>query len=167
MLSPEDQVSFSQLKQELSGPRYRFNRNEKVAILRQQMEIIQQFCIRGDEDDWKRCYQCGIIWLDGDAIAINIKQIGQLIGKSKSSINSNVGDLSFSPVRYSHREMTQLRRMMPILDFGVSEMRRWTIRRRDNPHEPNPQPNAQQPAPPGRAELWDTDFDLDLDFGSE
>jgi hypothetical protein len=91
------------------------------------LEAIKAFAVRDDEDDWKRCIVCGVIWLPG-SIAINTRQLRLLIDKCKSSINGSLQRMGYSSVTSRGDTSKQLIEFVPKLPGNFSELRQWTVR---------------------------------------
>jgi hypothetical protein len=101
------------------------------------LDAIKSFAIRDDDDDWKRCLVCGVIWLPA-SIAINTRQLRLLIDKCKSSINGSLHRMGYSSVTSRGDTSKQLIEYVPKLRGNFSELRQWTVR----------QISAQTPQPP-------------------
>lgn len=87
---------------------------------------IFSFCIRHEEEDWKRSVVCGIYWFD-DNILLSVQQLQVLLGKSKSSINSSLQRLGYScgPRVRESRVVPEI----PFFGTCPTELRRWTFRK--------------------------------------
>lgn len=161
-LSPTDQIQYRKIQQNISSPDKRYTRNKRVETFNECLEEIKNFCIRNDEDDWKRCLVCGIIWLNkpsnnessqfnfesyffdsetskfnshlsvqnkGKLIAINIRQLGILLSKSKSSINGAFSKMKYTTIPTRGQDQELLLQSLPYLNGKYFEMRLWTIRK--------------------------------------
>jgi hypothetical protein len=128
-VSEDDMKSFMKLKECLSGPEMRSNRNLRVVTFRNQLKLIQSYRIRGNSDDWKRCHVCGLCWLDMQTVAVNVSQLRWLFGKTKSLINTNFNLMDCKIVKRSPELWASLKAKLPILLLDATEMRRWTIRK--------------------------------------
>jgi hypothetical protein len=117
------------LKTSLSGPEMRSNRNQRVATFQAQLKLIVNYSIRGDCDDWKRCHDCGLCWLDFQTVAVNVSQLGRLLGKAKSLINTNFNIMGYKIVQDSTELWASLMSQLPILKMNAREMQHWTIRK--------------------------------------
>jgi hypothetical protein len=117
------------LKTRLSGQEMRCNRNQRVATFQAQLKLIVNYSIRGDCDDWKRCHDCGLCWLDIQTVAVNVSQLGKLLGKAKSLINTNFNIMGYKIVKGSTELCVLLMSKLPILKTDAREMQHWTIRK--------------------------------------
>jgi hypothetical protein len=124
----QDRSLFVQLKDQVSAPETRFNRNSTLNTLKNQLTSIRQFCVRHDCNDWRRCQACGICWLDDEHVAMNTQQLGWLVGKSKSTLNANLILMKYIVVP-SASPSEAVEAAMPGLKGKVSELRHWMIRR--------------------------------------
>jgi hypothetical protein len=99
------------------------------------LDAIKAFAIR-DDDDWKRCLVCGVMWLPG-SIAINTRQLRLLIDKCKSSINGSLHRMGYSSATSRGDTSRQLIEYVPKLRGNFNELRQWTVRQ-INAHTPQP-----------------------------
>jgi hypothetical protein len=129
------------------------------------LDAIKTFAIHDDENDWKRCLVCGVIWLPG-SIAINTRQLRLLIDKCKSSINGSLHRMGYSSVTSRGDTSKQLIESVPQLRGNFGELRQWTVRQIG---AQTPQPampvtlermgNAQTLAPECDMGEWDPMFE--------
>jgi hypothetical protein len=127
ILPRPDRSVFLQLKEQLSAPETRFNRNSTLDTLKNQINSIRQFCIRHDAADWRRCLACGVCWLDDESVAVNTHRLGWLIGKGKSTLNANLIMTNYNIIGPVAKEVVEA--AMPALKGSVGELRHWTVRR--------------------------------------
>lgn len=151
LISEEDQRQYRELQQILISPENRYARNRRIETLKESLEEIRKFCIRNDENDWKRCLVCGVIWLSEDeclkdkedsneeandkknnyeSISINIRQLKAILGKSKSTINGAMAKMGFTTFQTKGDDQVLLFKAMPYFEGKYFEMRQWTIRKR-------------------------------------
>lgn len=161
LLSPSDRIKYEELKQKVGSPENRYNRNKRIQTFTEIIESIRQFCIKNDDDDWKRCLVCGICWIPHSSsnessplsppeveslndsglykwsinqdLAINTRQLRILIAKSKSTINGALAKMGYESVPTKGSDAEDLIGAIPFLNNHYTEMRQWTIRR----HLPN------------------------------
>lgn len=126
-LSEADRNSFQILKNKLSSYELKFQRNMGYQTLYAQIEEIRRFCIRGDSDDWKRCYICGIFW-DSDRIAINTRKLGVILSRCKSSINGCLQKMGYSATHVKAEKVNLLHTILPILEKNRDEVKYWSLR---------------------------------------
>lgn len=126
ILVESDQTKYLELRKLLTSDNMRYQRNRRVYTFDSILDKIHSFCIRGDEDDWKRCMVCGVCWLNG-LLAINVKQLQILTDKSKSNINGVLAKLGYSQAQNGvHKK--ELIDALPFLKGNYLEQRFWTIR---------------------------------------
>jgi hypothetical protein len=128
LLSPADQLQYSELSVRLSARSNRYVRHHRLDQFEESESAIRSFCIRSDDDDWKRCLVCGLWWFH-DGICVNTAQLKLLLGKSKSSINGALSQLQFESVPVSYAPDGELIRAMPFLRDLPAAARQWTLRR--------------------------------------
>jgi hypothetical protein len=87
------------------------------------LDVIHQCAIRDNSDDKVRCAVCGVFWLPDD-IAINVRQLRLLTGRSKSSINGFLQKIDY--------RMNLSSALSAFLKDHPAELRKWTARTRDN-----------------------------------
>lgn len=126
-LSKSDQLEYDRIQGTLSSKACRNNRNKRVATFAEMLQAIKQFCIRGDEDDAKRCLVCGVAWLPR-AIAVNTRQLRILMDKCKSSINGSLQRMGYSALALKNEYNQDLFKIIPYLENHFTEMREWSVR---------------------------------------
>jgi hypothetical protein len=144
-LTPQDQISYLRLRDQLSRTELRYNRNRRLDTLQSIIADIRQFCIRGDLSDGLRSAVAGIAWLSFDDLAINTRQLRLLIAKSKSSINGAIAKLNYTTLPAKDEEIERLAVAMPVLRGNPKEIRQWTIRRPPPPVPPEAPPPLEEP----------------------
>ena len=127
ILVSSDQEQYAELRSALSSEKRRYQRFRRTDSFDEILNEIRHFCIRGNEDDWKRCLVCGICWPDG-CIGVNVKQLALLINKSKSNINGVLAKLGYVSDNSSSEFKHRLIECLPILRGNHLEQRFWTIR---------------------------------------
>lgn len=128
IISPSDQFQYQELRRRLSSNENRYIRNKKIESFQESIEDIKKFCIRSDEDDWKRFLICGICWID-DGICINTRRLQYLLGKSKSSINGSLQKMDYITIPAKGTDADPLLKVIPFLKNKFEEQRQWTIRK--------------------------------------
>ena len=138
LLSEEDKLAYNELRNELSSSERKFKRYKRVRSFQDALQLIYQFCIHHDSNDWKRCrgdindpirsLVCGICWIGYD-IAINTRQLRILINKCKSSINGALAKMGYgiSPIKIDSTD--QLTAALPLLKGNFVEQRMWSVRK--------------------------------------
>jgi hypothetical protein len=127
LLSIEDQEQYNTLRATLSSQLCRNRRGRRLENFTEMLTTIQTFCIRHNEDDWKRCVVCGVCWLAA-GIAINNRQLSILIDKCKSSINGSLQKMGYSTLQSRTESTGPLCEAMPVLKDNFNELREWTVR---------------------------------------
>jgi hypothetical protein len=131
LLSPEDQTKFLMLCQRLGSPENRYNRHQRLQITRDSFESLRSFSVRGDSEDGIRFLVCGLCWLSSDVLAINTKQMKNILCKSKSSINGTLTLMKYFSDVLNPEEVSRLVVKIPFLQTHPSELRQWTLRRQN------------------------------------
>ena len=127
LLSDDDKTKFTEMQQEFSSGVLKRVRNSRAETFDEILEIIKRFCVRNDDDDWKRYLVCGVCWMDS-AIAINTRQLRILVCKCKSSINGSLQKMGYT-TNMAHSESWKiLFPKIPLLKDHFPELRKWTIR---------------------------------------
>ena len=157
LLNQQDKESYYTLQKNLSSSECRNCRNKRLDNFANMLEVIKQFSMRNDEDDWKRLLVCGVCWIS-DGIAINTHQLSILLGKCKSSVNGSLQRLEYVPFPCSAAASTELIDQIPKIKENYGELRQWTLRKKVimtpqpnvNYTKPITQPtfNTPQPLPP-------------------
>jgi hypothetical protein len=139
LLNSVDQILFQCLHDSLSSRDNRYNRHRRLLTFQTSLGGILSFCHRGDDDDWRRCFVCGILWIDPRTLAVNSRQLGCVLGKSKSSVNGALAKMNWAPSPMTRNVNEKLCRAMPYLRHHPDVLRQWTIRR------PAPPPKEEAP----------------------
>lgn len=127
LLSEADREKYTELHTEFSSGVMKRARNGRAESFEEMLENIKKYCVKNDDDDWKRYLVCGVCWMD-EAIAINTRQLRLLVCKCKSSINGSLQKMGFS-TNMAHSESWKiLFPKIPLLKDHFSELRKWTIR---------------------------------------
>ena len=127
LLNAEDLAKFRVLQQTLSSQACRNCRNKRVETFGEMLTVVRLFCMRNDDDDWKRCLACGVCWYQ-QYLCINIRQFHLLIDKCKSSINGSLHRLSFVMIPNRVHCMNIIGDAIPYLKEHPSEAREWSVR---------------------------------------
>jgi hypothetical protein len=127
LLDDVDKVSYLAMRQALSSSACKHRRHHATEINRDVLATIRSFVMRNNAEDWKRALVCGICWLPG-AIAINTRQLRQLLSKCKSSINSMFQSLGYTAVPTTTDYGSALAGAFPLIKDNFAELRQWTIR---------------------------------------
>jgi hypothetical protein len=97
------------------------------------IKAIRDFVVRGDKDDHKRSLVCGIHWFE-NGVCVNTRQLRQVLGKSKSSINGAFAKMGFEAVPVPSGKSNLLEELLPFVPGGKEALLQWTIRRRAVPY---------------------------------
>lgn len=127
MLDPADQERYNELRATLSSHMCRNRRGKRLETFAEMLGAIKNFCVRNDENDWKRCLVCGVCWLP-NGIGINNRQLSILIDKCKSSINGSLQKIGYTALQSRNESSESLRQAIPILKDNFNELREWTVR---------------------------------------
>ena len=129
LLDTDDQARYFELQHIISNSDKRYKRNKRIESLQEALDMIHNFCIRNNADDWKRCLVCGVCWM-GQDIAINTRQLRLLIDKCKSSINGALSKMGYGTAPIKSVITAALLTYIPFLKGNFVEQRQWTVRRK-------------------------------------
>ncbi|EAX94842.1 potassium/sodium hyperpolarization-activated cyclic nucleotide-gated channel 1, putative [Trichomonas vaginalis G3] len=127
MLSDDDKTLYQNLRSSLSSHACRNRRGKRLENFSEMLSTIKTFCLRHNEDDWKRCLVCGVCWLP-NGIAINTRHLSLLIDKCKSSINGSLQKMGYSTLQSRSESSGALSDTIPLIKNNFNELREWTIR---------------------------------------
>ena len=127
ILSENDKNQYNTLRATLSSHLCRNRRGKRLETFSDMLNAIKVFCIRNDEDDWKRCLVCGVCWLPM-GLAINTRQLSMLIDKCKSSINGSLQKMGYGTIQSRSESSNALSDVIPVLKKNFNELREWSIR---------------------------------------
>jgi hypothetical protein len=127
ILSPEDQADYLALQLSLKTPSCRYNRNHRMNMFIEALTKIIAFCERSPNGRWSRSLVCGICTVP-DGIAVNVKRLKALLGKSKSAVNGIFQNLAYETVSAASIDAHELKSNLQRLNC-VSELRQWSIKR--------------------------------------
>jgi hypothetical protein len=130
LLSPADQLQYTELSNRLSDRSNRYKRHRRFDNFDESLTAIYSFCVRSDDGDWKRCLVCGLYWFDQPpGVCVNTRQLKQLLGNSKSSINGAFAKLGYEMMSATFTQDGNFFAIMPFLADGIEGARQWTMRR--------------------------------------
>ena len=121
LLSESDVALYNNLRESLSSRLCRNRRGHRLEHFNEMLDTIKQFAVRNDEDDWKRCLVCGVVWLS-TGIAINTRQLRLLINKCKSSINGSLHRMGYSSFTSRGDTDSELIHKLPMLENNFASM---------------------------------------------
>lgn len=129
LLNSNDLHQYTVLRVALTSSESKNQRNRRIATFTEAVEAVRAFAIRGDTLDKVRCLVCGIAWLP-EGIAINTHQLKLLISRCKSSINGSLQKLGFTENLGRTAAANAITAAYPFLKENISELRKWSVRRR-------------------------------------
>lgn len=127
ILTRSDREGYIKLRAILSSERNKYQRFHRVDVFDKNLEQIKNYCIRGDDDDWKRCLVCGICWAE-NCLCVNVKQLMKTTGKSKSNINGILSKMGYIVNTTDIELKRELVNALPFLKGNYLEQRFWTTR---------------------------------------
>ena len=133
ILSEVDQFKYKALQRELVQLCIqRSKKNRKVQDLEEFVQRIHDFCIQGDEiNDKKRCFICGIYWIDSgicNTIALNIDYLQILVRKCRSSLNTTFRTMGYKVTEARCDANTFFKQIIPDIQLSRHEERLWSFR---------------------------------------
>lgn len=138
-LNAFDKYQYNYLRLSLSNPSTKNMRNKRISSFKEAIDSIRAFSIRGQADDNLRCFICGIAWLP-EGIAINTHQLKVTISKCKSSINGSLQKMGFTADLSRLDTTNAIVNYFPFLKDNNAELRKWSIRKYPEGHQPCPSP---------------------------
>jgi hypothetical protein len=139
LLSPSDKLQYDELRAILSSELRRNRRGKRLEGFAEILASVHSFCVRQDGSDWQRSLVCGVCWLP-NGIAIDNRQLLNLIGKCKSSINGSLQKMGYSAVHGRGETSAPLTDAIPMLRNNFNELREWTVRFATPPRAQAPPP---------------------------
>lgn len=127
LLDEVDKQGYLSLRASLAVSVLKCQRNQKTENFSEMLEMIHKFCVRGDNNDWKRFLACGYCSFN-NKIAINNGQFKILTFKCKSSLNGLLNKIGLQSKHSRGDTMRMLNSIFPMLKGNVTEARQWTIR---------------------------------------
>ena len=127
LLTEPDRAAYTLMRTYLMNDSESNQRNKRISSFMRGLEMIKNFCIRGDPNDAVRCIVCGIIWLN-EGIASNTQQLSFLMGKCKSSINGSFQILGYKETTPRKNASDMISAAVPLLNGHRGELRKWTVR---------------------------------------
>jgi hypothetical protein len=127
LLSPSDQEQYDELRATLSSQMCRNRRGKRLEGFSDMLSSIRVFCMRHNDDDWKRSLVCGVCWLP-NGIAVNNRQLSILIDKCKSSMNGSLQKMGYTTLQARNESNSALCDTIPLLKNNFNELREWTVR---------------------------------------
>jgi hypothetical protein len=127
LLNDQDKAEYRQFRKRIDPLTIRTSREKLGVQFQTIISQIQKYSIRNDSNDWKRCFTCGVAWLDR-GLAVSTRQLCRLLGKCKSSINAGFLAMGYSTFPMDTEDASQLMAFFPFLIENSSEVRQWTIR---------------------------------------
>lgn len=148
-LTAEDRAEFEAMRKQLEEPIHKNRRNKSTELFGDVIDRVKRYVMRGDADEWKRAFVCGICWIQ-DTIAINTRHLRLLVVKCKSSINNYFKNMNYGTVPATSDAGTALARYFPFLKDNYQEMRQWSVRKKMSL---TPQPADYRPMFPAASEI--------------
>lgn len=120
---------YEAMKKQLEEPIHKNRRNKSTELFGDVIDSIKRYVMRGDADEWKRAFVCGICWIQ-DTVAINTRHLRLLVVKCKSSINNYFKNMNYGTVPATSEAGTALAKYFPFLKDNYQEMRQWSVRKK-------------------------------------
>jgi hypothetical protein len=134
-LNPSDLIELMKLHKQFASHETRERRHKRPKQEKQKdpflsdLEMIQNFAVRGDSEDGKRFAACGIAWIN-DNIVVNNRIFPILLKQSKSTINAKFKQLGYSKITMTVDVASKLMKLFPDMQANTSTMRQWSVRGR-------------------------------------
>ncbi|OHT13923.1 hypothetical protein TRFO_15819 [Tritrichomonas foetus] len=127
LLDSSNQSQFCQLRAILASDNFRYNKSHSCNTIELILTMIKVFCLKDNEDDWKRCLVCGVIFFD-KYVAINTRQLSTVLLKSKATLNAILFKAGYAPLQKSDEAYQSFQERMPYLRNHPMKFREWTVR---------------------------------------
>ena len=127
ILSEEDCLIYNSLRSKFASHTNQSADRQQFSNFSANLALIKEFCIRNNDDDWKRDIVCGICWINDD-IAVNNSQFSILINENKSNINNSFQKLGYSIFKDRVESIRLLTEKIPFLKDNYHELKEWTVR---------------------------------------
>lgn len=107
------------------------NRKAKFSKIFQDIALlIEDYIKRDTSGNNERSLICGYLFI-GKLLAINTRQIMQLVGKCKSSINSGFQEMGYKVIPMDAESAVTLMKTYPFLKNQIALTRQWTLRSKE------------------------------------
>ena len=134
MLSAEDKQRYLELTEAINPLTFRTSKDRLTLKFNIILNMIYDFVMYRDEDQWKRSLICGVAWLN-DALAICTAQFSKLINRCKSSVNIGFQSMGYHNTQATVELASELMKVFPFMMKNSNEMRQWTFRKKKFDHE--------------------------------
>lgn len=128
VLNSNDQSEYMKLKEKISPLTLRASKSKIAENYLMILELLKNYIVRGDEDDWKRSLVCGIFWTGSKKIVINTKHLAALFGKCKSSVNNGFQEIKYYTAPFTPEIASTIMKLFPFMKDNCNETRQWTPR---------------------------------------
>lgn len=128
ILSEDDCIGYNLLRSKFASHTNQNIKTRCSSDFQSNLALIKNFCVRNDEDDWKRDIVCGVCWIN-QYIAINNSQFSILINENKSTINNSFKKLGYSIINDRAESSRLLTQNIPFFKNNICELKEWSVRR--------------------------------------
>ena len=142
-LSIEDREEYEELKRLFAEPSTKSKRNTAVDSFRESLERIRKYIYKDDHNKVAREHVCGICWFNDRTIGVNVRRLGALVSKRKSSINGLLEKLHLATCPGASDDGQRVERFLALAG-GRGPLRQWTVRKYKIATEP-PKPEPDMP----------------------
>jgi hypothetical protein len=129
LLTDHDRAHYLVLRDRFRGEVSKSKKGERLDSFTEKLKEIKRFTDRGDEDDWKRSFVCGVFFLSSNALAVSIQQFRVLLGRCKSSINGSLQQLGYTADPPPQNLTPDFLSKIPQDRRDMGDLKKWTIRR--------------------------------------
>ncbi|EAY11135.1 hypothetical protein TVAG_359150 [Trichomonas vaginalis G3] len=127
ILSKTDLTGYLSLRNFFYEQIHKSRKGERLDSLSDKLNLIKKYVDSSEQDKWKRCKVCGIIFFD-ETLIINIQQLRILLGKCKSSINGSLQQLGYTSLPQGAPFGQAAISQYEFLVNDKSEVKKWTVR---------------------------------------
>jgi hypothetical protein len=127
LLSHEDQKEYKLMRSGLSHVDYGHNGTLRVLKFQEILSRIREFCEKPDGSSWTRYLVCGVCHFDR-CLVLNIRQLGILIDKCKSSISGSLNRMGLARAPLKGPVLKAFLEKIPQIESDFAELREWSVR---------------------------------------
>jgi hypothetical protein len=151
-LPAQDKCRYSQLREVFLHRSLR-DKPDTGALFESEIQSVRQFVDYSPIGREDRAIIAGLA-MSADLVAVNTRQLKNLIGRCKSSINAGFHRLGFAPIRAKPQVRERVLAALPLLRQDPASLRRWTVRVADATEEAAQPGEIQETAEDGGIDLF-------------
>ena len=127
-LSRQDKEKYRNIRKEIEADNQEPGRSDpRIAVFANQIEKILRYVDSSHIRKQERAIFCGIC-VAGPFLCANTRQLHEILGKCKSSINGQLQQLGYLPIRTKTKTKQCLEVVLPRLSREPDLLKQWTVR---------------------------------------